>query len=117
MESSNSWNDSMNPDPPQHIVYALDRSSSCSLITHLCLLEDPTFSMNLALGHLDWRGRICTICPLRWNNNSWYAAVRVVLGTPISASSYANKIEKPFQIVAFRDYCLCSLFGESHSVA
>ena len=82
----------MYPAHPQHILSVLDAASPCFLTTHLCPLEDPTFSINLALGHLDWRGRICTICLLRWNNNSWYAAVHVVLGTPVSASSYPNKI-------------------------
>lgn len=38
---------------PQHILSVLDGSSPCFLITHLCPLEDPTFSINLALGHLD----------------------------------------------------------------
>lgn len=56
-------------------------SSILFLLTHPCPLEDPTLSIHLALGHLDWRGRIWAMCLPRWSDSSWNAAVHVVLGT------------------------------------
>lgn len=88
-----------------------DCSSFCFLVTHLCLLQDPTFSMNLALGHLDWPGGVCTICPLRWSDHSWYAAGHIVLGTLISTSGYTNKNENVFRsllsVTTVCVNCLC----------